>query len=326
MTAEHVARLLSSTLEQARLWLHNLERKGLATHTPEQPTRYIATPPEFAAELLINQRQVELELARVNMRNLTRLRSNVPGALEQPVEIISDPTMLKQFIRHLARSAKEEILVFERAPVSYDSSSEGKRDDLKVRAVTDASLLDHYGPDYIRRDVEAGEEVRFFRSLPAKLIIVDRDLAIIHVATNSAHEETRLVVRRPSGLLDALLVLFELVWESASPIAPDGKVKADQATPEESDEMTRLITLLSMGLNDKAIAHEAGISASTLTRRLAELMKSYGTRSRFQLGWRAALDAFPERVNEVSRASGPASGLTQGLAPASEEARDEFCS
>jgi DNA-binding NarL/FixJ family response regulator len=54
--------------------------------------------------------------------------------------------------------------------------------------------------------------------------------------------------------------------------------------------------LLAAGLNDKGIAHEVGISVTTLNRRVAELMKSFGTRTRFQLGWRAALDAFPERT------------------------------
>jgi hypothetical protein len=42
----------------------------------------------------------------------------------------------------------------------------------------------------------------------------------------------------------------------------------------------------------KAIAYQAGISAATLNRRLAELMKSLGTRTRFQLGWRAALERY----------------------------------
>lgn len=295
-TAEQVAALLSLSLERTTHLLESLENKGLAIHTPEQPRRYVATPPEFAAELLTKQRHADLDLARLNMRNMRRLTSNDQAPAEQAVEIISDPTMLNQFIRHVARSAKEEVLVFQRAPVSYNSSNDGRRDDLRVRVVSDATLLDHYGPDFIREDAEAGEEVRFFRSLPAKLIIVDRNIAIIHLRTNSALEETRLIVRRPSGLLDALLVLFELVWERASPIAPDGKPGGDEAIPEAPNANDRLITLLSLGLNDKAIAHEAGISASTITRRIADLMQSFGTRSRFQLGWRAALDAFPERL------------------------------
>jgi hypothetical protein len=47
-------------------------------------------------------------------------------------------------------------------------------------------------------------------------------------------------------------------------------------------------------LNDKAIAHDIGISDTTLTRRITELMKSFDTRTRFQLGWRAALETFPQ--------------------------------
>ena len=42
---------------------------------------------------------------------------------------------------------------------------------------------------------------------------------------------------------------------------------------------------------DKAIALELGISPATLNRRMSELLRSCGTRSRFQLGWRAALQA-----------------------------------
>ena len=58
----------------------------------------------------------------------------------------------------------------------------------------------------------------------------------------------------------------------------------------------KLIPLLAAGLNDKAIAHELDVSSATLNRRLAELMKALDTRTRFQMGWRAALEAFPERV------------------------------
>jgi DNA-binding CsgD family transcriptional regulator len=69
--------------------------------------------------------------------------------------------------------------------------------------------------------------------------------------------------------------------------------EADSLLSEASEE---LIHLLATGLNDKAIAHEAGISAATMTRRINDLMKSFDTRTRFQLGWRAALKAFPERL------------------------------
>jgi sugar-specific transcriptional regulator TrmB len=295
--AEEVAALLSLPLSKTKLLLEKIENKGLAIHSPERPRRYIATPPEFAAELLTKQRQADLDLARLNMRNIKRSSSSDQEPSEQAVEIITDPTMLNQFIRHIIRSAKTELLSFQRAPILYYTSTDGyqRPDSVRVRTVSDASLLaNRVGLENIRRDVEAGEEARFVRELPTKMVIVDRHTAIILLSINGALEETRLIVR-PSGLLDALLALFEQVWERASPIAPGGKPEVDDAIPEAPND--QLITLLSMGLNDKAIAHEAGISASTITRRIAELMQSFGTRSRFQLGWRAALSAFPERLD-----------------------------
>jgi DNA-binding NarL/FixJ family response regulator len=53
-----------------------------------------------------------------------------------------------------------------------------------------------------------------------------------------------------------------------------------------------LISLLAAGLNDKAIAYELGISASTLTRRITEIMHRLDAETRFQLGWLAARHEF----------------------------------
>jgi DNA-binding NarL/FixJ family response regulator len=45
---------------------------------------------------------------------------------------------------------------------------------------------------------------------------------------------------------------------------------------------------MAAGLNDKAIAHELGISMRTLNRRISELMTQLNARSRFQIGWIAS--------------------------------------
>jgi len=46
---------------------------------------------------------------------------------------------------------------------------------------------------------------------------------------------------------------------------------------------------MGVGMNDKAIAHNLQISIRTLERRVADLMHSLDTRTRFQAGWAAAL-------------------------------------
>ena len=109
---------------------------------------------------------------------------------------------------------------------------------------------------------------------------------------------------RSSALLDALYALFESLWERSTPVAftPSGALKDGKPGSRVPDAAAKLVPLLAAGLNDKAIAHELGISAATLNRRLAELMKSLDTRTRFQMGWRAALDAFPERLPARTKA------------------------
>jgi DNA-binding NarL/FixJ family response regulator len=130
---------------------------------------------------------------------------------------------------------------------------------------------------------------------------VDRRVGLIPLSAGDQGGTILLV--RSSSLLDALYELFELIWERSTPIAftRAGKLKTEKAGAALSDAAEQVILLLAAGLNDKAIAHEAGISAMTLSRRITELMKAFDTRTRFQLGWRAALDAFPERVTAKTR-------------------------
>ena len=69
-------------------------------------------------------------------------------------------------------------------------------------------------------------------------------------------------------------------------VGPDGNGHAIESAKA-------LIPLLSAGLNDKAIAQELNISASTLNRRIGDLMSIYAVRTRFQLGLQIA------RMNDV---------------------------
>ena len=94
---------------------------------------------------------------------------------------------------------------------------------------------------------------------------------------------------RSSALLDALYAMFELLWNKAAPITftQTGALRTGEPASRVPADAERLLPLLATGLNDKAIAHELGISASTLNRRIAELMKAVDARSRFQLGWLA---------------------------------------
>ena len=117
------------------------------------------------------------------------------------------------------------------------------------------------------------------------MVMADRSIALIPLNLERPGSPTLLV--RSSALLDAFYAMFELLWHQAARIAftRGGAMHTGELATRLPDEADRLVPLLAAGLNDKAIAHELGISASTLNRRIAELMKSVDARSRFQLGW-----------------------------------------
>jgi len=85
-------------------------------------------------------------------------------------------------------------------------------------------------------------------------------------------------------------------------------LKAGKPDSRLSDAAEQVIPLLAAGLNDKAIAFEAGMSTTTLNRRIGELMKSFNTRTRFQLGWRAAMDTFPQQPTANARSKKKSQG------------------
>jgi sugar-specific transcriptional regulator TrmB len=305
-TADEAAQALGESPRQVQRMLDAIEAMGLATHAPERPRRYVPAAPDVAVEALISQRQASLERARAAIPALKEQAAagRVPGR-EPIVELITGHEAERQVFEQMHHLVQREMLTLMRPPmrisrldVPFDQDQRHQM-AARARGVTYRSIVDS---DYLalpgagarsRDDLAAGEQIRMVPALPFKLMLADRRIALIPLNLHR-HDSPSLLVRS-SALLDALYELFESLWGRSTPIALAGETPpsgADEAMPADAAD---LIPLLSAGLNDKAIAHELGISASTLARRIASLMKGLGTRTRFQLGWRSALAAFPPR-------------------------------
>ncbi len=141
----------------------------------------------------------------------------------------------------------------------------------------------------LRNSTLAGERYRVVPSLPFKLIIVDRRIAILPLTVTKPDGNVLLV--RASALLDALAVVFDMFWERAAPITFSATSASRIGDPARglSREVDEVLPLLAAGLNDKSIAHQLDYSLRTLERRVVEIMESLGARTRFQAGWLAAL-------------------------------------
>jgi DNA-binding NarL/FixJ family response regulator len=88
----------------------------------------------------------------------------------------------------------------------------------------------------------------------------------------------------PSGLLDALIDLFEGYWARAVPLFDDEQSAVDEPDPYD----ILILRLLNAGFKDHAIARQLGLSQRTATRWVGMLMARLGAGTRFQCGVAAA--------------------------------------
>jgi sugar-specific transcriptional regulator TrmB len=298
-TCAELAELLTTTADDAQAVLDALEEKGLATSSSSSrsPPRYFATPPELAVEALVGQRQASLDRARLAIPDL---KEHARGAIalreDQLVEVLSSSESLSQALSLLRQTARNEIVGFQRAPLPYAGFMKKRpvRAGVRARSISDATYLALPGAvDSLKLDLARGEHVRTITALPVKLFIADRQMGLVSLHTAATPGPALLL--HTSALLESMCVLFDAMWEQATPmiVSATGRSDTPDAATRLSETAEQLLPLLAAGLNDKAIAHQTGMSPTTLNRRLAEMMRASGTRTRFQLGWRAAIDRHP---------------------------------
>jgi len=293
-TAADVARDTSWSSRRAGHVLRSLETKGMASCLPERTPRYVPTSPEVALDLLTARKQNELQRARtIAGRWQSKVRRS--ASQEQPIELITGREAILHMFRQMHRSARQEVICLERPPYvmkpvyeNFDAQKHALTRGVVLRTIVDASALDLSGrAEDLRKEVDSGNRIRILGSLPMKLVVADRRIAMIPLTLEQAGEVVLML--RPSQLLDALCELFEILWERGTPFgiaAVSVRLSEKSRRPIDAD---RLTSLLAAGMNDKSIAQELDISARTLERRILALMKELNARTRFQAGWQAAL-------------------------------------
>ncbi len=85
----------------------------------------------------------------------------------------------------------------------------------------------HEAPDALRARAQAGEQIRVISDLPTRLIVIGSTHAVLPEPLGFV-DEPRLLIRQ-RGLVEALTLLFELMWERAVAV-PD--LDLGEARPE----------------------------------------------------------------------------------------------
>lgn len=132
---------------------------------------------------------------------------------------------------------------------------------------------------------ELGGEVRTAATLPVRMLIVDRKVAVI--PADHGDSSAGAMVVRSTGILAALCQLFDSVWSRAAPLLDDGPKKSDSRGLTSSE--SEVLRMLTQGHTDETIAKRLGVSSRTARRIAADLMGKLDARSRFQAGAQAAL-------------------------------------
>jgi DNA-binding CsgD family transcriptional regulator len=230
--------------------------------------------------------QVASEFQPVHIRQLAEAR----------IEVAVKPAQISAILDEAAFTSTSELLSFhpERLPASrYVTGDERNRLILrrgaKMRSIhLTSSAATPYVRAHLRELVNEGAEVRTATSLPMRLIIVDRTLAIvptfdpdIEPDADAPEQSPPAMVLRSPAMVAVLRQVFEHIWASSSDLfAEDGGGVPSSGGPR----VREIIRLLASGLTDEAIGRKLGLSDRTVRRTVAELMQQIGAESRFQAG------------------------------------------
>ncbi|MFE9681128.1 helix-turn-helix domain-containing protein [Streptomyces sp. NPDC002701] len=273
--------------------LRRLERHGLAAQSSARPGRWVAAPPGVALGALLTQRRHELDQAELTAALLAeeyRAQATEPAALDL-VEVVTGAAAVAQRFLQLQLGASDEVCALVTGnPVvvsGTDNDAEEQAADrgVRYRVVVERSVL-HLPNGIAELSAALGrdERVRVVDTVPTKLVIADRALAMVPL-TSQTLEPAALVVHA-SGLLESLSGLFESVWRDALPLrlgAPGTVTEEERDGPDGTD--LEILSLLLAGLTDASVAKQLDLGLRTVQRRVKRLMELTGVTTRLQLGW-----------------------------------------
>jgi DNA-binding CsgD family transcriptional regulator len=317
--AAQLAEVLGVGEVEMKELLADLQELGLVTSVDGDPVRYAPTPPDVGFAPLLLGGLEALDRARATVAQLTdehRATTRRRDA-NQLVEVITGTNAIRQQLRHLQLSTRSEILWFCRAGHVAMASSDNDEEfamlarGIGYRVIYEQALLEEPGMiDNLMLGIRAGEVARATPSLPVRMAISDRSIALCPLVPggDGITEPTAALVR-DSSLLTALLALFDSYWAASSPLHVAEGAGSDGAgislvSPSDptSAEERELLSLLVAGVSDKAIATRLGVSMRTVQRRISELMAQTGAQTRMQLAWQVARRGWLEPYGVNQRA------------------------
>lgn len=209
-----------------------------------------------------------------------------PHAAVSPVTEMHGLENIDAFIHAAVNDCRTELLTAQphgRRPASTLAVAEDRDVRALARGVRMRTLYQHsarHSPatrEYVADVTAHGAEVRTLDEFFRRLIVVDRQVAIIPASDN--HHVAVAIYDK--SLIAYLVDIFDRAWERAQPF----NVSGDAAEKHIADDVRAMtIRLLVEGHSDAASAKRLGVSTRTYAGYIAALKDEYGVQTRFQLG------------------------------------------
>lgn len=227
----------------------------------------------------LRTRQADLATARNALVRLHGLgaANDVPAIAPITVEVA--PTLLRSLLDETQGPVRNAVM---RNDVGSGTDEDWMSYNLEVvragkeqRTIYDDSVLDSPAASAeIAEWAAAGERQRLLAGMPNEFVIYG-DVAVVGPEV-WGDPESQYVVVRDRMLVHAFIEVFDRMWAAASPVP--------RRRTSDIGEDDLMLSLLSRGFKDEAIARYLGWSLRTVRRRVARLMDELGAKTRFQLG------------------------------------------
>jgi sugar-specific transcriptional regulator TrmB/DNA-binding CsgD family transcriptional regulator len=281
----------------ARLVARGIVIANPSIETPGMTTVYSAAPPAVALGGLLRHQRDVLDAAERDLAALVDEHRAASARLTATsvVEEITDITAVRHRYAQLQETAKREVLSMVppnlRVVRRDENTAAMAALDRGVvnRVILDRKALDEPGmTNDVFEAISEGQEVRIADDVPVKMVIVDRERAMVPLLDGHGSTAASVLVQS-SGLLDALIAYFEVAWDRAYPVLPAVSRPSVVETEPEIDELdARILALLLSGMTDQSVAGQLRTSRRTVQRRISDLMVKAGVDTRIELGWYAA--------------------------------------
>lgn len=296
-SAADLTEFLDCPVAQAESVLAALEAKGLAARSSGGSHRFVASPPQVALGALMAAQHEDLRRAQSELAALTERYRDAAAdrTVNDVVDVVLGPQAVAQRFAQLQRSAQRDLRLLVQSQYVVVTPEQNVDEDLALargvdyRVVVERSHFKREGFHALAMaSIDNGVRIRVADQVPTRLLIADGELGLVPLSPSTgANPGSGALLIHPSGLLDALIGLYDLMWQGSAELIGTDETVGDVNGDTISELDSQVLSLLLAGLTDQAIGGQLELSLRTVQRRVRVLMDRAQVHTRLQLGYQA---------------------------------------